>query len=188
MKFQNSLVSLAFGSNFIWLIICDNLSEKAETTVKNEVNSTLPFIPWQPSFGEIPNIMIPNMTILELQYNASRHFYETSSTTENWDSTTADIRPINPAIFGVRELENQLEAPAYLNPIAKLPCVLYNESWIDIGLLKKDRTETPITNTDEEINNAWNIIKEEKYNDLDEKCLPLYEIPEKYLDDELETN
>lgn len=69
-------------------------------------------------------------------------------------------------------------APILPNPMLKLPIGLIGEKNIPTNDSSKPKIVSPAGNTtDEAIDNAWKIVKEKKYDNLDKKTLPKYEIP-----------
>lgn len=82
-----------------------------------------------------------------------------------------NLRPVGPTTA----------APILPNPLLKLPIGLIGEKIIPTNDSSKPKIASPAANntntTDEAIDNAWKIVKEKKYDNLDKKPLPKYEIP-----------
>lgn len=69
--------------------------------------------------------------------------------------------------------------PAFQNPISKLPIGMINDKMKPASESVKPKNNS--ADTDAAIDNAWKIVKEPKYDNLDKKLLPKYEIPAKDL-------
>lgn len=100
------------------------------------------------------------------------------TTTERAKSSVVppqNLRPISPITV----------TPILQNPMLKLPIGLIGEKIMPTIEKTKPQIVVPGKNntnaTDEAIDNAWKIVKEKKYDNLDKKLLPKYEIPAKDL-------
>lgn len=190
---KNATIPLKNGKND-----APKIGDKTTTTSRPSVDKMIPTTERvKPNTVTPPKIGRPaNSTIEKIKKEQPN----LKTTTERVKSTTElpkIRRPVSPTNLGNKNPTSASPKPTPTRPIAvgpkqeapqnpmfKLPIGLIDEkmkSTTESVRPKNISTEIPSASTDAAVDNAWKIVKEKKYDDLNKKHLPKYEIPAKDL-------